>query len=72
MNDAHHAFHVDRHDDHWDVIDHEGRVLGHRPGQAEAIQFAIHEAQHLHGQGDDVVVCVEQPDGHYRMAWSSR
>jgi signal recognition particle GTPase len=68
-----HAVHVDRNDtlDRWDVVDEEGRVIGHRPSQAEAVQLAIHEAQHAHNQGHDVVVCVEQPDGHYALAWSS-
>ena len=67
-----HAFHVDHNDalDRWDVVDHEGRVVGHRHDQSEAIQLAVREAQHIYSLGDDVVVCVEQSDGHYTLAWS--
>ena len=68
-----HAFHVDHNEAHdrWDVVDHEGRVIGHCHDQGEAIDLAIREAQHTHSRGDDVVVCVEQADGHYSLAWSS-
>jgi hypothetical protein len=24
------------------------------------------------GQGSDIAVCVEQPDGHYSLAWAPR
>jgi hypothetical protein len=68
------AYHVD-HDlaqDRWDVIDDEGRVVGHSHTSEEAVEFAIREAQHAHGRGEDVVVCVEQNDGTYKLAWSSR
>jgi hypothetical protein len=67
------AFHVDHNQalDRWDVIDEEGRVVGHCHDRGEAINLAIREAQHSHGLGEDVVVCVEQEDGHYTMAWSS-
>lgn len=69
-----HAFHVDRNDslDRWDIVDGDGRLVGHRHGRGEAVEFAIHEAQHAHGEGSEVVVCVEQEDGHYTLAWSSR
>jgi hypothetical protein len=68
-----HAFHVDHNEklDRWDVADHDGRVIGHCHDQSEAISLAIREAQHTHSRGDDVVVCVEQSDGHYTLAWSS-
>ena len=66
-----HAFHVDHNESfYWDVVDEEGRVIGHGHSRNEAIDLAIHEAQHAHGRGDDVVVCVQQPDGHYTLAWS--
>jgi len=67
------AFHVDHNTalGRWDVVDHDGRVVAHRHSQGEAVAVAIAEAQHVHGQGDDVFVCVEQPDGHYVVAWSS-
>lgn len=68
------AYHVD-HDKklkRWDIVDDVGRIIGHRHEIGEAIQFAIRDAQHAHGQGDSVVVCVEQKDGTYKMAWSSR
>jgi hypothetical protein len=68
-----HAFHVDHNEaqDRWDVVDQEGKVIGHCHTQGEAIDFAIREAQQTHSRGDDVVVCVEQEDGHYSLAWSS-
>ena len=67
------TFHVDfdKALDRWDVVDHNGRVVGHCHNQSEAVELAIQEAQHVHGQGDDVFVCVQQPDGHYAVAWSS-
>ena len=67
-----HAFHVDHNDalDRWDVVDEEGKVIGHCHDQGDAIDHAIREAQHSHGRGDDVVVCVQQPDGHYTLAWA--
>lgn len=68
-----HAFHVGHNEaqDRWDVTDQEGRVIGHCHDQGEAIDLAIREAHRIHGRGDDIVVCVEQPDGHYALAWSS-
>jgi hypothetical protein len=68
-----HAIHVDHNEslDRWDVVDHEGRVIGHSHDQDAAIDLAIQDAQHTHSRGDDVVVCVEQSDGHYSLAWSS-
>jgi hypothetical protein len=67
-----HAFHVDHNEaqDRWDVVDQEGRVIGHCHVQGEAIDLAIREAQHTHSRGGDAVVCVEQADGHYTLAWS--
>lgn len=53
------------------MVDEEGRVIGHCHDQGEAIDLAIREAQSSHSRGDDTVVCVEQPDGHYTMAWPS-
>jgi hypothetical protein len=69
-----HAYHVDHNEaqDRWDVVDEEGGIIGHCHDQSEAIAFAIREAQEAHGRGDDIVVCVEQSDGHYELAWSSR
>jgi hypothetical protein len=69
-----HAFHVDHNEtrDRWDVADQEGKVIGHCHDQGEAIDLAIRAAQQSHGRGDDAMVCVEQPDGHYAVAWSSR
>jgi len=68
-----HAFRVDHNaaQDRWDVVDDEGRVIGHCHGQGEAIDLAIREAPHHHSQGDDVVVCIERIDGHYALAWAS-
>lgn len=68
------AIHVDRNEalDRWDVVDHDGRVVGHCHHQGDAVSLAIREAQNGFGHGDDVVVCVEQSDGHYALAWSSK
>jgi hypothetical protein len=67
------AFHVDHNEalDRWDVVDHDGRVVGHGHDQQEAVNLAVQEAQHIHGNGSDIIVCVEQADGHYALAWSS-
>jgi len=69
-----HAIHVDHNEalNRFDVVDHEGGVVGHCHNQQDAIDLAIERARHLHGTGDEVVVCVEQDDGHYTLAWSSR
>lgn len=66
------AYHVNPAQGRWDVVDEDGRIVGHRDSQGAAIDLAIQEAQHHHGAGEDVAVCVEQPDGAYRLAWSSR
>jgi hypothetical protein len=68
-----HAYHVDRNkaSNRWDVVDHDGKVIGNRHDRGEAIELAIRQAQSSHDE-NDVVVCVEQPDGHYTLAWSSR
>jgi hypothetical protein len=68
-----HAIHVDRNEaaDRWDILSQDGMVVGHCHTQREAVDLAIHEAQQTHSRGGDVVVCVEQVDGHYTMAWSS-
>ena len=69
---AQRAIHVD-HDkarDRYDVVTEDGQVLGHHHDLCAAIEAAIEEAQSAHGRGEDVVVCVEQPDGHYSLAWS--
>ena len=67
------AYHVDHNEslDRWDIVDSEGRVIGHCHDQSVAIGLAISEAQHAHSRGEDIVICVEQPDGHYTMAWAS-
>ena len=68
-----HAFHVDHNESfgYWDVVDEEGRIIGHAGDQGDAIALAIREAEYTHSGGGDVVVCVQQPDGHYTLAWSS-
>ena len=68
-----HAIHVDWDARHgrFDVTDAEGVVIGHAADQDEAIALAIARAHHAHGAGMDVMVCVGQPDGSYRLAWSS-
>lgn len=71
---ARYAYHVD-HDkrlDRWDVVDDTGGIIRHCHDVGSATHLAIRNAQHAYGQGDDVVVCVEQPDGHYKLAWASR
>lgn len=37
----------------------------------EAVRWAIRRAQHDQADGWDVMVCVEQPDGSWKMAWHS-
>ncbi len=68
------AYHVDHNKalDRWDVVDGEGRVVGHAHHVSEATDLAVREAQHAHGRGHDIMVCVEQPDGTYKLAWSAR
>lgn len=69
-----HAYHVDHNTalDRWDVVDHAGRVIGHRYDVSDATYLAIREAQHAHFGGGNVVVCVEQADETYKLAWASR
>lgn len=66
------ALHVDHNETSslWDVIDEDGQIIGHARDRVDAIDLAIREAQHSHSRGDDVVVCVQQVDGHYTLAWS--
>ena len=68
-----HGFHVDRNaaQGGWDVVDEDGKLLAHRHDQTEAIGFAIREAQHSHAAGKTSMVCVQQPDGAYTLAWTS-
>lgn len=70
---AQHALHVDRDraSGHWDVVDQDGHVIAHAPHQDDAVTWAVREAQRRHGHGGDVVVCLEQADGHYTLAWAS-
>lgn len=69
-----HAYHVDwnKPHDRWDVVDDDGRVHGHCHNLREATDLAIREAHHDHAAGTDVIVCVQQEDGTYTMAWASR
>jgi hypothetical protein len=62
------AYHVDWNEaaDVWDVLDEEGRVLGHCADEAEATDIAIRQAHQDHGAGDDVIVCVQEKDGGSR------
>ncbi|HVZ27797.1 MAG TPA: hypothetical protein VG798_04000 [Rhizomicrobium sp.] len=70
---THHAYHVGHKSslDWWDVVDEDGRIIAHSHDEAAAIDLAIREARHAHGRGEDVIVCAEQPDGSFRLAWSS-
>ena len=67
------AYHVDWNEtaDVWDVLDEEGRILGHSGDETEATDIAVRQAHQDHGAGDDVTVCVQEKDGGYRVAWSS-
>lgn len=56
----------------WDVIDEDGRVHGHAHDLRQATDLAIQQAHIDHVAGHDVTVCVEQDDGAYIVAWSSR
>ena len=68
------AFHIDWNQvhDQRDVIDDAGQVHGHCRNVGEASDLAVREAQHAHGAGEDIIVCLQQPDGTYQMIWSSR
>jgi hypothetical protein len=68
------TYHIDRNAklDRWDVIDDDGRVYGHAHDVRHATDLAVQQAHNDHAGGHDVIVCVEQEDGTYTMAWSSR
>jgi len=65
------VYHVVMHGFRWWVEDDEGASLHASVDEADATAWAIDAAQHDHGHGLDVIVCVEQPDGSYRAAWHS-
>ena len=67
----HRVYHVVTHGFRWWVEDEDGASLHASVDEADATAWAIHAAQHDHGRGLDVIVCVEQPDGSYRAAWHS-
>jgi len=58
--------------DRWDVIDDDGGAHGHAHDLRHATDLAIQLAHGDHSAGHDVIICVEQEDGTYAMAWSSR
>ena len=68
------AYHIDWNAglDRWDVIDDEGRAHGHGHDLSHATDLAIQQAHNDHSAGHDVIVCVQQDDGTYTMAWASR
>jgi hypothetical protein len=55
----------------WDVLADDGRHIGHCSNQNQAIDLAICEAIHDHGLGKKMIVCVQEKDGSYRVAWAS-
>ena len=68
------SYHIDWNEglDRWDVSDDEGRVHGHCHNLDDATELALREAHRDHGEGKDVIVCVERDDGSYGLVWSSR
>ncbi|HWC62962.1 MAG TPA: hypothetical protein VG501_05015 [Rhizomicrobium sp.] len=55
---------------YWTVLTDDGFVLGHSHDRDVATGLAIRAAEHDHGEGADVIVCVEQEDGGSALAWT--
>ncbi len=68
------SYHIDWNEelDRWDITDDHGRVYGHCHNLDEATDLALREAHRDHGDGKDVIVCVEREDGSYGLVWASR
>ena len=64
-------YHVVLHGQRWWVEDDAGAGLHASADPDDATHWAIQAAQHDHARGLDAIVCVEQPDGSWRMAWHS-
>lgn len=68
------TYHVewDAAEDHWTVFSDDGLTLGHAHDLGPATDLAIRAAMHDHGEGAEVIVCVQQKDGSSVLAWSPR
>jgi hypothetical protein len=55
----------------WDIHRDDGRTGAFAYDKSTAVGVAIREAQIDHGQGLDVIVCVEQKDGTFKQEWAS-
>lgn len=64
-------YHVSRDGQRWTVDSDEGRTAHFASDRHMAIGMAIRTAQQDHADGLDVIVCVEQPDGAFAVAWTS-
>jgi hypothetical protein len=64
-------YHVVLHDSRWWIEDNLGAGLHAASDLQDAVTWAIRRAQHDQADGLDAMVCVEQPDGSWKMAWHS-
>ena len=72
MTKAHdREYHVIFQDARWRVERDDGHSHHASADRLDAVQWAIRAAEHDHHDGLDVIVCVEEPDGTTRIAWSS-
>lgn len=65
------AYHVVAHDDCWWVENDTGESRHSSRDEHDAVRWALDAAHHDHARGLDVIVCVEQPDGSFKLAWQS-
>jgi len=64
-------YHVVLHDGRWWVEDEHGAGLHAASAPQDAVVWAIRRAQQDQADDLDVMVCVEQPDGSWKVAWHS-
>ena len=62
----------DEADQQWIILSDDGSVRGHAHDLGVATGMAIRAAMHDHGEGRDVIVCVQQKDGSVSLAWPAR
>jgi hypothetical protein len=55
--------------EHWTILTDDGLVLGHAHDRDVAAGLAIRAASHDHGEGAEVMVCVQQENGASALAW---
>jgi hypothetical protein len=62
-------YHVVFHGFRWWVERDDGVTPHSSVEERDAVSWAIQAAEHDQGEGVDAIVCVEQPDGSFRLAW---